>query len=83
MTRLKKYLMFVLGGAVLIAIPALATGSISVANSLWLGVAAGLGAAMEADGIRFNWQSPRMFQCAGLYLTIGGKRYRIFKVGVV
>lgn len=82
MTRLKKYLMFVLGGAVLIVIPALATGAISVTNSLWLGAVIGLGAAMENDGIRLNWQTPKMFQCAGLYLTVGGKRYRLIKVGL-
>jgi hypothetical protein len=27
------------------------------------------------------WQSPKIFYYAGLYLKIGYKRYRIFKVG--
>jgi hypothetical protein len=28
------------------------------------------------------WQSPKLFRYAGLYLKIGNKRYRIFRVGV-
>lgn len=31
--------------------------------------------------MRLNWQSPRYFYWAGLYLTIFGKRYRIVKAG--
>lgn len=27
------------------------------------------------------WQSPKMFKYAGLFLKIGNKRYRVFKVG--
>jgi hypothetical protein len=27
------------------------------------------------------WQSAKLFKYAGLYLKIGDKRYRIFKVG--
>lgn len=31
--------------------------------------------------MRLTWQSPRMFMWAGLYLTIGKKRYRILPWG--
>lgn len=31
--------------------------------------------------IRLNWQTPLLYKYAGLFLTIGSKRYRIFKVG--
>lgn len=31
--------------------------------------------------MKLIWQSPRMFHYAGLYLKIGNKRYRLFKVG--
>ena len=31
--------------------------------------------------MKLTWQTPKMFQWPGLYLTLWGKRYRIFKVG--
>lgn len=27
------------------------------------------------------WQTPKLFKYAGLYLKLGNKRYRIYKVG--
>ena len=32
--------------------------------------------------IRLIWHSPKLFKYAGLYVKLGNKRYRIFKVGV-
>lgn len=31
--------------------------------------------------IKLIWHSPKIFKYAGLYLKLGDKRYRIFKVG--
>lgn len=31
--------------------------------------------------MKLIWQSPRMFNRAGLYLKVGNKRYRVLKVG--
>ena len=36
---------------------------------------------MKFPSIRFNWQTPKLFKYAGLYLTVNGKRYRIIKIG--
>jgi hypothetical protein len=37
------------------------------------------GAAMNFP--KLIWQSPKMFYYAGVYLKLGNKRYRIFKIG--
>lgn len=31
--------------------------------------------------MRLLWQSPRLYRFAGLYLKVGNKRYRLFRVG--
>lgn len=31
--------------------------------------------------MKLIWQSPKLFYYAGLYLKVGGKRYRIIKAG--
>lgn len=32
--------------------------------------------------MKLIWQTPKIYRYAGLYLKIGNKRYRIFKVGL-
>jgi hypothetical protein len=39
------------------------------------------GEGVKQPMFRINWMSPRFFYYAGLYVTIGGKRYRVLKVG--
>ena len=31
--------------------------------------------------IKLIWQTPKLYRYAGLYLKIGNKKYRVFKVG--
>jgi len=31
--------------------------------------------------MKLIWQSPRIFWWAGLFLNVGGKRYRLLRVG--
>jgi hypothetical protein len=31
--------------------------------------------------MKLNYMSPKMYKWAGIYLTIFGKRYRIYRIG--
>jgi len=82
MKKLSIYLASMGFFASIFAIPWLIGGDYRWWYPLALGCVVGLAMRLEEDGVRLIWQSPRLFQCAGLYLKIGNKRYRVAKVGL-
>lgn len=68
---------------VVFSIVYLATPDATWLDALWLGLLVCLVGWFEEYKVRLIWQTPRMFQCAGLYLLVGSKRYRLIKVGLL
>lgn len=66
-----------------LSIAYMATPDATWLDALWLALLVCLVGWVEEYKVRLVWQTPPLFQCAGLYLLVGRKRYRLIKVGLL